>query len=168
MRKYITTLILILFCLTKSKLTIAQSLYVSLRGNERAKGNINDPISSLYNAVSIANGNPKITEIILREGTYILKAPLSIERSNLTIKAFAGENAQIIGGNFLPNNWQKDGLGRWKMQVPAYFRQLFVDGKRATRARFPNEGTWADQWFQPDTIDVVRKRLVLNQGFRQY
>jgi hypothetical protein len=164
-RKYITTLILILFCLTNSKLTIAQSLYVSLRGNERAKGNINDPISSLYNAVSIANGNPKITEIILREGTYILKAPLSIERSNLTIKAFAGENPQIVGGNFLPNNWQKDGHGRWKMQVPAFFRQLFVDEKRAIRARFPNEGKWADQWFQPDTIDILNKRIVLNHGF---
>jgi hypothetical protein len=165
MIKYITTLLLFHIFLINPNLIHAQSIYVSPRGSDRANGNIKDPISSLYTAVNIANRDVKITEIILREGTYILKTPLRIERSNLTIKAFAGEKPQIIGGNFLPNNWQEDGLGRWKMQVPSYFRQLFVDGKRAIRARFPNEGTWADQWFQPDTIDVVKKRLVLNQGF---
>ncbi len=164
MKKIITTYFLIFFGLF-SQITIAQRVYVSPNGNDNAAGSLNTPFASIKKAISLANSNPKITEIIIREGTYRLSSPLSIERSNLTIKAFVNENPVISGGDFLPNNWQKDGLGRWKMQVPTYFRQLFVDEKRAIRARFPNEGKWSDQWFQPDTIDIVNKRLVLNHGF---
>jgi len=165
MKRHIKTYLLLFFGLFSQQLIVAQSVYVSPNGNDNAVGSINAPFTSLEKAISFANSNPKITEIILREGTYILNTPLSIERSNLTIKAFSDENPQIIGGSFLPNNWQKDGNGRWKMQVPTYFRQLFVDEKRAIRARFPNEGKWADQWFQPDTIDILNKRMVLNHGF---
>jgi hypothetical protein len=164
MKRIITTYSLIFFGLF-SQITVAQRVYVSPNGNDNAAGSLNTPFASIKKAISLANSNSKITEIIVREGTYRLSSPLSIERSNLTIKAFVNENPVISGGDFLPNNWQKDGLGRWKMQVPTYFRQLFVDEKRAIRARFPNEGKWSDQWFQPDTIDIVNKRLVLNHGF---
>jgi hypothetical protein len=155
------------FCLKnlQAQNAVAQHLYVSPTGNDNARGTRSFPLASLEKALTLANGDPGITDIILRGGTYPLKASLSIERSDLTIKAFMDETPVVIGGKFLPANWQKDSGSRWKMQVPVFFRQLFVDGKRAIRARFPNEGKWVDQWFHPDTIDVRGKRLVLNHGF---
>lgn len=49
MKKYIASVIFLILFLINPLFTIAQSLYVSPRGNERGKGNMYDPIKSLYN-----------------------------------------------------------------------------------------------------------------------
>lgn len=142
-----------------------QTLYVSPTGSDAHNGGINTPLASLEKALAMVQKTSDPAEIVLREGTYELSNPLQIKRSDLVIKAFPGEQPLISGGRILKANWQADGVGRWKTTVPVYFRQLFVNGQRATRARFPNAGQWADQWFQPDSIQLKAKRLVLNHPF---
>jgi Right handed beta helix region len=143
----------------------AQTFYVSPKGNDAFVGTVSKPFATVEKAVAAAQKTDKPATIILRSGRYELAKPIQIQRSNLTIKAFEYENPVISGGKTLKSTWQSAGKGRWKTQVPVYFRQLFVNEKRATRARFPNAGQWTDQWFQPDTIQINAKRLVLNKSF---
>jgi outer membrane protein OmpA-like peptidoglycan-associated protein len=141
---------------------LAQMYYVSPQGRDTNPGTLQRPFATLQKAVAAVGKNGSSAQIILRGGTYELDKPVVIERSNLTLKAYKDETPVISGGKVLKTNWQPAGPGRWKTAVPTYFRQLFINGQRATRARFPNAGQWADQWFQPDTIQLAQKRLVLN------
>ena len=89
------------------------------------------------------------SKVILHGGTYILTEPLVLgpEHSGLIIEAAPGETPILSGGRRI-EGWHKDKLhGRdcWSADVPDvragkwYFRQLWIDGRRATRARTPND-----------------------------
>ncbi len=60
-------------------------------------------------------------------------------------KAMPGQKPVISGGVQI-NNWEKNEQDFWVANVPAIkgkpwiFRELFIDGKRARRARHPNKG----------------------------
>ncbi|MFC5409789.1 hypothetical protein ACFPMF_10750 [Larkinella bovis] len=140
-----------------------QVFYVSPTGSDRNAGTLSRPFASLEKALDAAGASTKPTEIILREGTHLVHKSLTITRSNLHIKAHPNEHPVISGGKTIQSNWEKVEGTRWKTQVPDYFRQLFVNDSRAIRARFPNAGKWASQWYQPDTVQVKQKRLVLNR-----
>ena len=89
-------------------------------------------------------------EVLIRQGFYELSEPLVFgpedsgsEQFAITYAAQAGENVILSGGKKI-NGW-KHGEGEiWMAAVPRvaegkwYFRNLFVDGKRAVRARSPN------------------------------
>jgi hypothetical protein len=143
----------------------AQVFYVSPKGNDSFSGTVSKPFATVAKAIETAQKTKEPVTIFLRGGKYELKNPVQIKRSNLTIKAYDKENPIISGGKVVNAAWQPAGKGRWKTQVPVYFRQLFVNENRATRARFPNAGSWAGQWFQPDTISIKAKRMVLNKSF---
>ncbi|MGN6368947.1 MAG: right-handed parallel beta-helix repeat-containing protein [Phycisphaerae bacterium] len=103
--------------------------------------------------------------IVLRGGTYPLVTPLSVTpydggkaESPTVIEGASGERAVISGGVVL-GGWQKAGRveglpaaaeGRvWVSDGPVFcgnplrFRQLWVNGKKAVRARTPNGDTCA-------------------------
>jgi parallel beta-helix repeat protein len=80
--------------------------------------------------------------ITVRAGTYYLPDTLILgpEDSDTIWEAPHGEHPVISGGRVI-SGWTKSAGAAWKADAPGpYFHQLFVDGRRATRARTPNNG----------------------------
>ncbi|MFA4045272.1 MAG: hypothetical protein HZRFUVUK_002082, partial [Candidatus Fervidibacterota bacterium] len=105
--------------------------------------------------------------IMLRGGVYFLDEPVTItpehsgnEKNMLIICAYKDEKPVLSGGRKIVG-WRKlsqselpselkavaqKGLDVWAAQIPEvkegkwFFRQLWVNGKRAIRARYPNKG----------------------------
>ncbi|MCI5046282.1 MAG: hypothetical protein MRY59_02175 [Aquisalinus sp.] len=99
--------------------------------------------------------NPGAQIIVkLANGRYKLRSPLEFnaEDSGTASKPVIWRNAPgarpvISGGRFI-TNWQDEGNGIVSAQVPsnAVFRQLYVNGVKATRARFPNSAGSANEY----------------------
>src|SRR5439155_1263163 len=88
--------------------------------------------------------------VLIRPGSYFLSKPLVImpEDSGLTLAAYRGERPVISGGQRI-SGWREVTIGGkelWAAEVPEaradrwFFRELWVNGKRAIRARHPNQG----------------------------
>ena len=89
--------------------------------------------------------------VVVRAGTYYLPDPLvfgaadsGTEKAPVIYAAYPGEIATLSGGQALDCRWRPYRDGTLMCDLPAVkaarkdFTQLFVDGKRQTRARFPN------------------------------
>jgi len=89
-----------------------------------------------------ANGDPSEARIVIATGTYTLREPVVFEPgdSRATYEAAAGARPLFTGGAKIAG-WKAEG-GVWKTQLdPAWrFEALWINGKRATRARMPNAG----------------------------
>ncbi|HLY09172.1 MAG TPA: right-handed parallel beta-helix repeat-containing protein [Planctomycetota bacterium] len=85
----------------------------------------------------------KKATVILQGGTYVLPEPLvfKAEDSETTYQAASGATVVLSGGRRV-GGWTKSDGGRWTATVPdgLRFNQLWIDGKRRTRARTPNAG----------------------------
>ena len=107
----------------------------------------NGPIKTLLAARDAAraqrrSGQTGPITITVRAGTYYLPDTLVLgpEDSDTTWEAPRGEHP-VISGGWVISGWTKDTGGTWKASAPgSTFHQLFVDGRRATRARTPNNG----------------------------
>jgi hypothetical protein len=64
---------------------------------------------------------------------------LTPEDSNITFAAYPGERPILSGGRRI-TGWQKGKGPVWAAPAPFDFRQLFVNGRRALRARTPTNG----------------------------
>ncbi|HEV3029164.1 MAG TPA: right-handed parallel beta-helix repeat-containing protein [Planctomycetota bacterium] len=118
-------------------------LSLSLQGEEiQISPSDKDP-NPIARARDAARG--KKATIILRGGIYFLPETLvfKAEDSETTYKAAPGETVVVSGGRAI-TGWKKSEDGLWTAQIPVGFRfnQLFIDGKRRTRARTPNEGAF--------------------------
>lgn len=95
---------------------------------------------------------PGPIEVVLGAGLHAITEPLRFtpedsgtEQAPITYRSETPGAATISGGLRI-GNWQPEGKGVWRAEVPEvrtgklYFRQLFVNGRRATRARSPNQG----------------------------
>ncbi|MDW8052454.1 MAG: right-handed parallel beta-helix repeat-containing protein [Armatimonadota bacterium] len=139
-------------------------LYVAPNGNDAWSGKLpvanrartDGPVQTLSRALQLVlEGEPAPTEIRLRGGVYYLTEPVVITpehtkqaQRQLTITAYANERPVLSGGRPI-TGWQRgelQGKSVWIADLPEvregkwYFRQLFVNGTRATRARHPNKG----------------------------
>jgi len=130
----------------------AQSIeiYVSPHGNDTAAGTLKAPVKSLQHAAKLAAekaGQVPVT-IFLSGGTYLLTEPLKLGPENggtadapVQWKAMPGESPVISGGIPL-NNWKQEEDGSWSTSLPetyqGTFRSFYVNGLRATRARYPD------------------------------
>jgi len=127
-------------------------IYVSPNGLDADPGSKSAPVKSLQRAAELAGekaGRVPVT-IFLAGGTYALTEALILGPEHggradapFQWKAMPGENPVISGG--IPvNNWNQEADGSWSAPLPdtyrGTFRSLYVNGKRATRARHPNEG----------------------------
>lgn len=126
------------------------TIYVSPDGNDNGSGAESGPIASLQIAAEMAReraGKVPVT-IYLAGGRYFLSAPLNlglkdggIKKAPIHWKALPGEKP-IINGGIPVNNWKKEENGSWSAVIPAEvenkFRSFYVNDKRATRARFPD------------------------------
>ncbi|MCX8091583.1 MAG: hypothetical protein N3I86_11765, partial [Verrucomicrobiae bacterium] len=99
-------------------------------------------------ALKAATGRP--VSIQLRGGTYFLDAPVVLrpEHSGVSLVAYRNEKPVLSGGRRI-TGWREMREGAqtvWMADVPEardggwFFRQLWVNGERRTRARHPNRG----------------------------
>ena len=86
-------------------------------------------------------GSTAPVTVMVHGGTYRLDEPfvLTAEDSNVTWSAYPGERPILSGGRRI-TGWQKGKGPIWTAPAPFYFRQLFVNGRRALRARTPTNG----------------------------
>ncbi len=151
----------------------AQKIYVSPKGNDSNPGTIEKPLASLTGARDKLREMRKSgqvkgpVEVMAMQGEYFMMQPLELTvedsgspGSPVTFTSEAGKKAVFRGGVEI-SNFEKVSDKLWKAFVPNvayynyYFEQLYVNGKRAIRARTPNEG-----------FHVVRKvtETVLEKG----
>lgn len=89
--------------------------------------------------------------VIVREGTYPLAAPLAFTPEDSGVPGspvrWIGEgDARFVGGQAL-EGWREEADGTWSCPIPrdaagrdVWFETLYANGRRAQRARIPNEG----------------------------
>ncbi len=110
--------------------------------------------------------------ILLRGGVYELQEPVVLGPEDSGVAAdqpvvianYPGEKSVLSGGRRI-TGWERvDGRpGVWRVVVPGiqdgrwYFRQLFVNGQRAQRARTPNDGYFRIQGESPQDKPVKLK-----------
>ncbi len=83
--------------------------------------------------------------ILIEDSTFRFDMPLVLEASdsNLTLEAKPGTRPVFDGGRLI-KNWTLNAQGHWTTQVdPEWrFETLWVNGKRATRARTPTRALY--------------------------
>jgi len=164
----------------------ALELHVSPKGNDawsgkRAKPNLfrtDGPFATLPAARDAARKfragavPSEETRIILHDGHYVITEPMvftpedsGTEKFPVRYEAAQGARPVFSGGRAI-TGFQHFSNGIWRASVPGvaegkwYFEQLFVNGKRAVRARSPNKF-----WYHPREVEevalapVVGKRL---------
>jgi len=144
---------------------LALNLYVSPNGNDTWSGQIEQPNSTKTDGpLATLNGArdrlrqlrpiariPEPIRVIIADGRYTLSEPFVLEPQDsgvgqLTVsyEAAPGTRPVFTGGRTI-TGFKRGENGIWQAQIPDvasgkwYFEQLFVNGRRAVRARTPNE-----------------------------
>jgi hypothetical protein len=143
----------------------ALSLYVSPDGSDRWSGRLarpnsartDGPLASLVDArdaIRRLKFQEQVTEpvrIIIADGTYTLAEPFTLtsqdsgtEAAPISYEAANGTKPVFTGGRAI-TGFKRGADGVWQAQIPDvaggkwYFEQLFVNGRRAVRAKTPNK-----------------------------
>ncbi|MCF6357526.1 MAG: hypothetical protein L3J54_06940, partial [Draconibacterium sp.] len=134
--------------------SFATEFYVSPNGSDDNSGTKNRPFATLERAKiavqnSIQNKNNIDFTIWIADGIYEIESPLIFnpeffgDKINVRIKAIKKANPVISGGKVL-TGWTKNENGFWVAELPEKGdwnpRELFINNKRAMRARHPNSG----------------------------
>ena len=131
-----------------------KTFYVSPAGSDDAAGTQDHPFATLARAREAVREHKQAAggavTVLVREGTHYLAEPLVFgpgdsgsEDGVITYAAYPGEQPVLSGGRRIAGEWRpyKDGI--WMCSLPEAtggldFDQLFVNGRRVHRARFPN------------------------------
>ena len=135
----------------------AKEFHVAPGGDDGAAGSPGAPFATPARAQKavrafLAQGGTEHVTVVLGAGTYRLAEPLvfgpadggSADR-RVTWRAAEGETVTLSGGAGV-TGWKRGDAGVWTAKVPGvaegtwYPRHLWVGGRRATRARWPNLG----------------------------
>jgi len=158
--------------------------FVSPGGSDDNPGTEQKPFATIAEARDavrhlIAAGLESDVKVCLRGGTYRLSEPLAFspedsgtEKHAITYAAYPGETAVVSGGRPI-TGWKRGEGGIWTAQVPGVkegewcFRHLFVDGRRAVRARTPNKDDENPCWQLKGAdlaADLSRYTLTVPEG----
>ena len=107
------------------------------------------PVASLERARDILRRQAADTEkrrVVIATGRYERTAPFVLhpEDSGVTFEPAPGARPVFSGGRIL-TGFKKTADGLWRLRIPEvadgewYFEQLFVNGRRASRAKTPNK-----------------------------
>jgi len=147
--------------------------YVATNGHDINPGTREKPFATLARAQQAVREPDKTSagrvSVLVREGTYYLEEPLTfgpgdsgtVERP-VTYAAYENEVVTLSGGRRLDCKWTQYKGRIMKCELPdvkqgrLHFGQLFVNGRRQHRARFPNydkrwRGEYARGVHQPGT-----------------
>lgn len=145
-----------LFICVFAQYALSKDIYISANGSDSNPGTKAKPVASLQAAQRAARTYLKESlkepvNVIIGGGTYYLTEPLSLTPEDSGTAEFPvtwcpakDAKVTISGGLPITGTWKKSGKKNiWHVDIPAVkngwnFRQLFVEGKRAVRARFPN------------------------------
>ncbi|HEX4022083.1 MAG TPA: right-handed parallel beta-helix repeat-containing protein [Acidobacteriaceae bacterium] len=127
----------------------ADAFYVSPAGNDRHPGTEEKPFATLARAQRAVRRATRSgpTHVWMRQGTYYLETALTFGPNDsgtanapVIYAASPGETVVLSGGRSLSCSWTPYKSGIMKTSVPAGldFTQLFVNGQRQIRARYPN------------------------------
>lgn len=180
-------------CAAPAKPATPQPLcYVAPNGNDNWSGKLaapnaaktDGPLASLPAAqakvrAALATGASGPLTVIFKGGTYRLTEPLiftgrdsGTAQTPVIYAAAPGEKPVFSGGTPV-TGWKKGEGNLWVCDIPAvksgqwYFNQLFVNGKRAVRARTPNEGyLYMDGTIKPLTGDRSKLGPETKEGLR--
>lgn len=139
-------------------------IYIAPEGSDAANGSAQHPVATLEAAIRMLEKRPAADSLTLQlaGGTYRLSTPLVLDDTSpiarwkqVEIRAADGQQAIVSGNRLMEGKWQAAGNNLWKCSVEGVFNQLFVDGKRATRSRYPNAG----EWLEPDSINFGKHEL---------
>jgi hypothetical protein len=152
------------FCAAEADKTAPPTVadfYVAPDGKDANPGTAAAPFATIQAArdavrKKIAAGLTNDILVLVRGGTYRIAEPIvfgpedsGAEKHSITYAAFAGEKVVISGGRPI-TGWNKGDGETWTAEVPEvkagkwHFRQLFVNGYRAIRARMPNAVAFSD------------------------
>ena len=165
-------LFLFAFLFLQSTTVIPQTFFVSPGGRDDNSGTFKKPFATLErvrDAVRKMNSkmNQNIT-VYLRGGKYqLLNTVIFDSRDSgqngysVIYKAYQNEKPVISGGTII-KNWLPAGKGLFKAQVEGEFRQLYIKGKRAIRARTPNANDYfrLKFWNERDREIIIDKNLI--------
>ncbi len=132
----------------------ARQFHVAPGGDDGNPGTAQKPFATLGAAQAatrklVAGGWAELVTIHVHGDTYFLTEPLTFgpqdasEGTLVTYAAAEGETAVISGGRRI-SGWKEQKNGTWTVMLPPVkagqwsFRNLWVNGRRATRARHPN------------------------------
>ncbi len=143
----------------------ALTLYVSTKGNDQWSGRLTQPnrqrtdgpVASLAGArdkIRRLKSRRKITKpvrVIVMDGTYTLSEPFILTPKDsgtkecpISYEAAVGARPVFSGGRVI-TGFKRGENGIWQTRMPEvaadkwYFEQLFINGRRAVRARTPNK-----------------------------
>ena len=154
------------------------TFYVAPNGSDSNKGTEEAPfktITQAQKAVRAINGTMTgDISVILRGGTYQLPSTVNFTEADggkdghyVRYKAYPNETPLVTGG--IPmSGWtihdEKNNI--WKVEgVDARFRQLYVNGKKAIRARMPNLKDNGDHnFFRLNKVDSTGSAFLLNSS----
>jgi len=149
--------------------------YVAPDGKDANPGTAAAPFATLARArdavhQKVAAGLTKDILVLIRGGTYQQAETLAFgsedsgtERYSITYAAAPGDKVVLSGGRRI-TGWKKGDGQTWTTEIPEVkagnwrFRQLFVGGKRAVRARTPNIDDQAPWWH-------IRTSTIKNDAF---
>ena len=145
------------------------NLYVALNGNNSWSGRLetaslfnNDgPLATIEKAKTVVRelklrqNSDRPIKISLRGGTYFLSQPIVFEPKDsgsinqpITYQSYPKEQATISGGKLIAG-WRQETVNHikmWTVKLPQdaetkwQFQHLWVNGKRRSRSRYPNQG----------------------------
>jgi hypothetical protein len=143
--------------------TIHGDFYVAPDGKDTNPGTAGAPFATLTRAQEavrqkVAGGLSADLMVLIRGGMYrqqqmLLFGPQDsgTDKHSITYAAWPGEKVVLSGGRKI-TGWKKGRGNIWTAELPEVragkwqFRQLFVGGKRAVRARTPNADDKAPWW----------------------
>lgn len=152
-----TVFLLILMIFLIPGLLLSQKIYLSPSGNDNNQGTQDQPLASLPAARDKARmirnkDSREAVEIIALAGEYLMMRPLELDlrdagtdASPLVFRSEDGKKAVFRAGVRI-EGFEKVNDNLWRAFVPqvayydSYFEQLYVNGRRAMRARSPNQG----------------------------
>ena len=154
---------------------------VATNGNDAWSGSLEQPnaqgtdgpLASLegarnaIRALRSQQGQQSPVRVEIGDGTYALKAPLVLgladsgDRTNpIAYQAASGAHPVFSGGRRV-HGWTRGANGLWAAFIPGvacgteYFEQVFIDGRRAQRARAPNSGYYFTRDTFPAQINLA-------------
>ena len=161
---------------------IAADYYVSPAGRDSWSGKVPEPtadgqdgpfatLQQAQRAVRLLrSGLDRPITVLIRGGTYRLSRPIVFRHDDsgtaeapVTYAAFPGERPVFSGGRAI-TGWTRQRNGLWTAEPPDvaagkwFFKQLFVNGRRRTRARHPNQGYLRTAGLPPGVDDPHTRR----------
>jgi len=156
----------------------ASTFYVSPAGNHSNPGTLSQPFLTVEDARQVirgSNGNMvEDTIVYLRGGTYTLSSTLNFDQldsgtngHDVIYKAYPGESPILSGGQIITNWTAVPATSLYKASVTSSlrFRDFYVNGQRAIRARDPNAGRYyfTRKWNDHDRTIVIPKNQISNK-----